>query len=590
MIRPTPARTAAPDPIAAPDAPEHPAGPGHRTRSEHRTHPDRRPAPPRTAPPRTAPPRTARPGAAHPRSGRHRPAALLAGLALLAPAAATGTLITAAPARADNPTTSLNNQRTGWDAAEPDLSPARVSAADFGRRWSATLDGAVHGQPLVAGSTVVVGTDTNHVYGVAAADGKILWHRHLGAPVPSSTACLSPGTGILSTPVYDKSTDTVHLVAKEADGGQFRVHALDAATGAERSGWPVTVQGDPVNSPGVPFNPKTSGQRTGLLLLDGAVYFGFASDCGVGTYVGHVAGVNTTTRKLTLWSTQSGSASQNAGVWMSGGGLVSDGKGRIILTTGNGAGTGSSPPKGPGTKPQGHFGESVVRLGVNSDGSLAPKDFFSPTNNRAMDHDDMDLGSGAPVALPSQFGTASHPNLLVQVGKDGRIFLLDRDDLGGTGQGPDGTDKVVGMTGPYKGVWGHPGVWGGDGGYLYLVENYGSLRALKYSVNAAGDPAFTSAGTSAEGFGYASGSPVVTSKGSSSGSALVWTVYSGTGPGGQKGELRVYDPVPVNGVLKLRRSFALGTVSRFSVPATDSGRVFVGTKDGHLLAFGSAGA
>ncbi|MEV0536976.1 hypothetical protein [Kitasatospora sp. NPDC050463] len=229
-----------------------------------------------------------------------------------------------------------------------------------------------------------------------------------------------------------------------------------------------------------------------------------------------------------------------------------------------------------------------MRLGVNADGSLAPKDFFSPTNNRDMDHGDLDLGSGGPAALPSGFGTAAHPHLLVQVGKDGRIFLLDRDHLGGMGQGPNGTDGTVGTTGPFKGVWGHPGVWGGDGGYVYLVENYGSLRALKYTVNSAGNPQLTSAGTSTEGFGYASGSPVVTSNGTASGSALVWTVYSGTGPGGQNGELRVYDPLPVNGTLKLRRSFALGTVSRFAVPATDAGRVFVGTKDGHLVAFGRA--
>ncbi|WP_395292787.1 PQQ-binding-like beta-propeller repeat protein [Kitasatospora hibisci] len=513
--------------------------------------------------------------------------ALLSGLVLLAPAAAAGTLVGAIPARADNPTISLNSLRTAWDAAEPNLGPAQVSASDFGRRWSTAVDGAVFAQPLVAGSTVVVATETNHVYGVSAADGRILWQRALGTPVPSSTACLSPGTGITSTPVYDKATGTVYLVAKSSENGaHFSVHALDAASGAERSGWPVTVQGDPVNSPGVPFNPDTSAQRAGLLLLNDAVYFGFASDCGVGTYVGHVAGVNTSTRRLTLWSTESGSKSQNGGVWMSGGGLVSDGSGRIFIATGNGAGEGSSPPKGPGDKPQGHFADSVVRLGVNADGSLAPKDFFSPSNNRQLDHDDLDLGSGGPAALPTGFGTSAHPHLLVQVGKDGRIFLLDRDNLGGMGQGPNGTDAVVGTTGPYKGVWGHPGVWGGDGGYVYTIENYGSLRALKYSVNGSGNPQLTSAGTSAEGFGYASGSPVVTSNGTTSGSALVWLIYSGTGPGGQNGELRVYDPVPVNGTLKMRRSFPLGTVTRFSVPATDNGRVFVGTKDGHLIAFG----
>ncbi|MFF2350636.1 PQQ-binding-like beta-propeller repeat protein [Kitasatospora sp. NPDC058115] len=559
-----------------------------------RPHPPARPTGPAPAAPTPAPDPAPDPAPLAPprrpaRRGRtsRSAAALLSGLALLAPAVAAGTLGGSTPARADNPTVSGNTLRTAWDAAEPGLAPAEVSAAGFGRRWSTAVDGAVYAQPLVAGSTVVVATATNHVYGVDAAGGRILWHRALGTPVPSDSACLSPGTGVISTPVYDRASRTVYLVSKSGDGGaHFSVHALDVSSGAERSGWPVAVQGSPVNSPGVPFDPVTSAQRAGLLLLDGAVYFGFASDCGIGTYVGTVAGVNTTTRKLTLWSTESGSASQNAGVWMSGGGLVSDGSGRIFVATGNGAGDGSSPLKGPGERPGGHFAESVVRLGVGADGTLAPKDFFSPTDNREMDHGDVDLGSGGPAALPPGFGTAAHPHLMVQAGKDGRIFLLDRDRLGGMGQGPGGTDAVVGTTGPFKGIWGHPGVWGGDGGYVYLVENFGSLRALKYGVNGAGNPQLTSAATSAEGFGYASGSPVVTSDGTATGSALVWVVYSGTGPGGQNGELRVYDALPVNGALRLRRSFPLGTVSRFSVPATDGGRVFVGTKDGHLLAFG----
>ncbi|MGA5821968.1 PQQ-binding-like beta-propeller repeat protein [Kitasatospora sp. NPDC094028] len=520
--------------------------------------------------------------------GGRRPAALLAGLALLAPTLATS-LLAPSSARADNPTVSVNSLRTGWDAAEPNLGPAQVSAADFGRRWSTAIDGAVHAQPLTAGSTVVVATETNHVYGVNAADGRIIWQRALGTPVPSSTDCLSPGTGITSTPVLDTTSGTVYLVAKSNDGGaHFSAHALDLATGAERSGWPVPVQGEPVNSPGVPLNPAMSAQRAGLLLLGGAVYFGFASDCGRTPYVGHVGGVDTTTRKVTLWSTEAGSGSQEGGVWMSGGGLMSDGDGRIFLATGNGA-DGGSPPPGPGGTPPAHLAESVVRLGVDADGSLAAQDFFSPTNNGDMDRSDLDLGSGGPAALPDAFGTSAHPHLLVQVGKDGRVFLLDRDNLGGTGQGQGGTDDVVGTTGPYKGVWGHPGVWGGDGGYVYLVENNGALRALAYSVDGTGTPQLTSAGTSPEGFGYASGSPVVTSDGTASGSALVWTVYSGTGPNGQNGELRVYDPVPVDGALTLRRSFPLGTVSRFSVPATDNGRIFVGTKDGHLVAFGGAG-
>ncbi|MER5636130.1 PQQ-binding-like beta-propeller repeat protein [Kitasatospora sp. NPDC002227] len=518
-----------------------------------------------------------------------RAAALLTGLALLTPAAA----------RADVATVSVTTERTAWDQNEPGLAPAEVSAADFGVRFSVPLDGQVFAQPLVIGPTVVVATETNHVYGIDAKTGKITWQRSMGAAWPSAAiGCSDPGpnVGTTSTPVYDPDTGTVYLTSKVNDGPDdkhphYYVHAVDAQSGAERSGWPVTVQGDPVNAPGKPFNAYRSLQRPGLLLLDGRLYLGFGSLCGAGDYIGMLAGLDTHTRNLTLWSTVAGSDTQRASIWMSGAGPVSDGPGRIILTTADGQGAGASPPKGPGNKPPGGMGESVIRFAVNSDGTFSPQDFFSPTNNATLDRKDTDLGSGGPVALPENlFGTSAHPRLLVQVGKDGRIFLLDRDNLGGMGQGPNGTDNAVGMTGPYGGVWGHPAVWGGDGGYVYTVENYGKLRALKYSVSPAGLPQLTSAGTSAEDFLKMSGSPVVTSDGTSSGSALVWAIWSGTGQYGEGGELRAYDPVPEAGTLKLRRSFPLGTVSKFSVPATDKGRIYVGMKDHRLLALGRPSA
>ncbi|MEE1788236.1 PQQ-binding-like beta-propeller repeat protein [Streptomyces sp. SP17BM10] len=505
----------------------------------------------------------------------------------------------ATPAQAVESTVSANNKRTGWDANEPNLSPAKVSASTFGQRWSAAVSGAVLAQPLVTGTNVIAATENNYVYGLDPATGKANWTRQLGAAWPTSTvSCNDPAahTGITATPVYDSTSNTVYLTSKVNDGPDAQhphwyVHALNASTGAERAGWPVTIQGSPTNSPGHPFNPMTAAQRPGLLLMNGYVYAAFASYCDNGPYVGQVVGVNVASRALTMWSTEAGSDTMEGGIWQSGGGLVSDGAGRIFLTTGNGSGNGSPRP-GPGNRPPGTLGESVVRLGVNTNGSLSAKDFFSPANNQTLDKNDTDLGSGGPMAMPDAFGTPAHPRLLVQVGKDGRVFLLDRDNLGGMGQGPNGTDNPVSMAGPFEGVWGHPAAFGGAGGYVYTVatdtgNGKSPLRALKYGVNSAGVPVLTSAGTSNEGFGYGSGSPVVTSNAASPSSALVWAVWSGSGAGGVGGELRVYDAVPVNGVMHLRRSFPIGTAAKFVVPATDGGRVFVGTRDGHIVAFGS---
>ncbi|HKS46886.1 MAG TPA: choice-of-anchor D domain-containing protein [Amycolatopsis sp.] len=487
---------------------------------------------------------------------------------------------------ADVTTAGQNSLRTGWDNDETGLAPAQVGAADFGQLFSAAVDGQVYAQPVVAGGIVVTATENNQVYGLDAATGAQRWHANFGPAWPVSTVnCgdLTPTIGVTSTPVYDPSTGTVYLTSKVNDGPDpqhphWYMHALDARTGAELAGFPTTIKGAPTNNPGVPFNPMTAMQRPGLLLLDGVVYAGFASHCDYTPYVGYVIGVNASTGKqTTMWSTEAG-VSDEGGIWQAGSGLVSDGSGRIIVATGNGL----APAPGPDDRPPATLGESVVRLGVNADGSLTAQSFFSPHDNTQLNQDDADIGSGGPMAIPPAYGNAAHPRLIVQVGKDGRIYLLDADHLGGSGQGPGGSDNVVDMVGPFQGVWGRPGFWGGDGGYVYVVGNTGPLRALKYSAS---DASLTSVGTTMDNFGYSSGSPVVTSDGTTSGSALVWVVYT-TGPTGENAQLRAYDPVPVNNVLRLRYSAPIPTAAKFSVPATDNGRVYVGTRDGHVLAFG----
>ena len=220
----------------------------------------------------------------------------------------------------------------------------------------------------------------------------------------------------------------------------------------------------------------TAMQRPGLLLMNGVVYAGFASHCDYTPFVGYVVGVSTAGRQTTMWATESGNANAEGGIWQSGGGLVSDGPGQILFTTGNGI----SPNPGPGSKPPTTLAEAVVRLRVGSDGNLKATDFFSPADNAKLNRNDADLGSGAPVAIPDGYGTAAHPHLMAQIGKDGHMYLLDRDNLGGMAQGPGGTDAVLDKAGPYSGVWGKPAFLGtSNGGYLYVVENNGYLRAFK---------------------------------------------------------------------------------------------------------------
>src|SRR5205823_1702545 len=156
-------------------------------------------------------------------------------------------------------------------------------------------------------------TENDYIYGLNAADGSVKWSRSVGTPWPASAiTCgdLAPNIGITSTPVYDKATGSVYFTSKVNDGPDvdhphWYMHAVDPATGAERSGWPVTIAGAPTNDPSTPFTPKTQLQRAGLLLMNGVVYAGFGSHCDHGTYRGYIVGVSTTQAKMSgMWATE----------------------------------------------------------------------------------------------------------------------------------------------------------------------------------------------------------------------------------------------------------------------------------------------
>jgi hypothetical protein len=513
----------------------------------------------------------------------------------------------ATPARADEVTASQNNLRTGWDPNEPGLSPAIVAGSTFGQLFEAHLNGQIYAQPVVAGNVLIVATETNHVYGLNAATGAVEWSRYLGPPEPESALpCgdLAPDVGITSTPVFDSTTGNVYLVAVVNDGpttSQPHVYgyALNAQTGTVQTGWPVAIQGSPVNDPGATFNSFTERQRASLLLLNGWVYAAFGSYCDYQPYVGYVAAISTSTRAETLWSDEAGLADREGGVWQSGGGLMSDGAGRIFLSTGNGV----SPAPSPGTSPPPELGDSVVRLAVAPTGALSAADYFSPANAPTLDANDQDLGSGGPVGLP--FGTSSFPNLLVQAGKDGRLFVHNRDSLGGREQGPGGTDEVVSQAGPYRAEFGHPATFGPDASpvttatsndYVYYVGQGDQMRYLQFGADSTGVPVLTDVANTSTSFGFTSGSPLVTSNGNNPASGVVWEVYS-SGRSGAGGSIQAFDAEPASTCTSATPctmspiwSAPIGTAAQFTIPATDSGRVYVGNRDGDVFGFGNPDA
>lgn len=534
--------------------------------------------------------RIARPTARYMRKLAAASIASLLGASLLT------SLLPAAPVGAVTAgTLSGNNYRTGWFDNQPALAPSNINSSSFGRVLDVTLNGQIYASPVVYGSTVIAATENNYVYGIDTASGAIKWTKYLGAPVPATTtSCgdLTPNLGVTSTPVVDPSTGHVYVMNKTWDGStnasiKYEFHAIDIATGNERTGWPAAVGGTSNNVPSATFNAQWQGQRPGLLLLNGAVYAGFGGHCGQGSYRGWVAGFSTSSAvQTTLWSNSNtpNDPKPEGGIWMGGGGLVSDGDGQILLTTGNGP----PPPVGPGNSNPNLLGDAVVRLQVQNDGHLQTADYFSPSNADFLGIQDLDLGSGGVMALPEQyFGTTSYPKLAMQTGKEGITYILDRTDLGGRSQGPGQSDDVVQKLGPYNGQWGHPAAYGGEGGWVYYTENSNKIRAFSYSVDSSGKPQFTAAGNTVQSWGYTSGSPVITSNGTTTGSAVLWSMYT-SGPTGADGKLRAFKAIPdSNGELEMLYEHAIGTAAKFATPVIDNGRVYIGTRDGHLMAYGS---
>src|SRR5713226_7826321 len=339
-----------------------------------------------------------------------------------------------------------DNFRTGWNSHETTLTPANVNATQFGPLASVTLDDQVDAQPLLvpgvnvtAGSHkgihdvvyVVTGNDT--VYGIDANAGAVLLSQHLGSPVPKPLGCGNngPNVGITSTPVIDTASSTLYLMAytQDSTGPAYRLHALDLGSLADKV-TPQLVSASHTLSDGTTFNFSATSQRQrpGLLFANGNVYAGFGSFCAFaantsrGWLLGwHAASLAPLSGNQIL-DTQASSPDNYflTPIWMSGYGLAADDSGNILFVTGN--------SDFDGTTYDGvtNLQESVVK--VSSDLTTVV-DLFTPSNVASLDQGDVDFGSGGVMVLPDQPG--STPHLAVAAGKDGRMFFMNEDSLGG---------------------------------------------------------------------------------------------------------------------------------------------------------------
>ncbi len=523
-------------------------------------------------------------------------------------------LVDVTSARADSLQESADSLNTGWYPNQTLLTASSVSTG-FGQLFDDSLPstGKIYAQPLVSNGTVLVVTENDTAYGVNANTGNVNWHDSFGTPaapaVNGTNVCgdVGPQYGITGTPVIDPSTGIAYFVSAQGPGAaQYFMEAVYVSTGLTPSGWPaggVPIQGSADRNHSTVFDGGFETQRPGLVMVNGVVYAAFSAQCDYAppagsnsVWTGWLVGVSTVTASITsMWASMVGGLN-GGGIWQSGGAPVVDANGNIFLTTGNSHSVAyPAPLPGPGTNPQTNFAEAVVELST-AGGTLNPIDWFIPSNYLALDQSDLDFGSGGPVELPASMGSSQEPHVLLQVGKEGTLYSLNMNALGGFEDGAGQSDAVPSQTNLGSGVWSRPAVWPGDGGYIYVPTisaanaSGGSLIALHRYVSASGAVGFQQVATAGYGtFAYGSGAPIVTSNGTTSGSALVWSVHeaSGSGVGAQ---LEAFDPVPQysQGVGTLRMVYQSPTFigEKFQAPGVGNNALYVGTQDGHLLGFG----
>lgn len=358
----------------------------------------------------------------------------------------------------------------GQNTSETALTPSNVNPNNFGKLFAMPVDTTVYAQPLYVpglkmsdGQThnvIFVATENDSVYAFDAdsntgANASPIWQISLLTPAYGAAAGataqpwqdtgspdVAPTVGVTGTPVINLATNTMYLVSKTKENGAYfsRLHAIDITTGKEKANGHVnitaSVAGTGDGGTQVTFSPLWQNQRTALNYYNGHVYFGYAAHGDITPWHGWLFSYDATTLQQTsvlcLEPNDSG-----GGVWGSGAGMPIDTNiagGRMFVVTGNGDRT--PPPFTSKTD----FGQSVVAISL-ANGQLTPTDEWTAFNNQILNHWDLDQGSGGVLMLPDQPG--ANPHLLITAGKESRITVLNRDNLGGYAAGASSNTNAV---------------------------------------------------------------------------------------------------------------------------------------------------
>ncbi len=449
---------------------------------------------------------------------------------------ATLTVNTAAMSGTDVTTYHDDLARTGQNITETILTQANVNSTKFGLLRNLPVDGLVDGEPLylsrlsVGGSmhnVVVVVTEHDSAYAFDSDTGVQLWKVSLlgsGETTSDDRGCsqVTPEIGITSTPVIDRTAGAhgiLYAVAMSKNGSTYfqRLHALDITTGSELENGPVTVQatypGTGANSSGgqVVFDPKQYEERAALLLLNGIVYTGWTSHCDFNPYTAWIIAYSQTTLAQTSVLNLTPNGNEGS-IWQSGGGLAADPQGNIYALIANGTFDTALDVNGFPNKQD--YGNGFVKISTAA-GNLKVADYFNMLNTVNESGKDADLGSGGPLVLPDlAYGTAGTLNLAVGAGKDGNIYVVNRNNLGKFSPTANNVyQEIVGAV--PNGVWGVPAYFNNT---VYYCDVNATLKSFAIIT---GKLATAPVQTGAS-FTYPGVLPSVSANGASNG--IVWAI------------------------------------------------------------------
>jgi len=490
--------------------------------------------------------------------------------------------------------------RTGQNLSETILNRNNVNSSTFGKLFQITLDGVVDAQPLYASgisvpgqgthNLLIVATENDSLYALDADTGVQIWKTSLLASgeKPSDTrGCsqVTPQIGITSTPVIALQTGgsagVIFAVAMSKDAsGKYhqRLHGVGLASGKGLgAGVEVTGKypgtGEDSRGGYAYFDAKQYKERSGLLLLNGVVYLAWASHCDHQPYTGWIMGYSASTLKQVSVINVTPNGSEGA-IWGSGAGLAADPSGNIYFLDANG--TFDTTLDANGFPVDGDFGNAFVRLSAGG-GRLAVADYFTMSNTAAESDADQDLGSGGALVLPVMVdSTGTQRDLAIGAGKDGNIYLVDRNNMGKFN--PDNDSAIYQeLDGSLpNGIWSMPAYYQGQ---VYFGAVNGPIRAFQFTQARIS----TLASMTGTQFPYPGATPSISANGTSNG--ILWAVQNNS-----TAVLHAYSAANLaeefyntNQAPGGRDHFGAG--NKFMVPTIANGRVYVGTPNG-VAAFG----